>query len=233
MIDRKLIHASSKKEDEITASKIAPTFVMKPLEKAIVRATSEAVSISRVLEDAYVFNAADEYKHALESIGYLFSGAALKKKTQFLSFGFITILGVMLAKIEIAMSRGHTNVGFLLIAGILFSVLLGKWADTRITKSGQRCLDNLKTLLNASANRLLNASKERIESLSSAESNELALLASVYGISILPEVAYPQIHRLFKRAFKQNSNGSASCGSSCGSSCGGGGCGGGCGGCGS
>ena len=72
---------------------------------------------------------------------------------------------------------------------------------------------------------------ERAASLKpGGESNEMAMLAAVFGLTALPAAAYPFVEKIYPKP-QSDSSGSggdsgSSCSSSCGGGCGGGGCGG-------
>jgi hypothetical protein len=104
---------------------------------------------------------------------------------------------------------------------------------------GNRVLEDFRTLFSRLRDR---ATEVQV----GGATNELALLAGVFGLGALSGTAFAQMQTLFPMGTRNRSStwlgscGSAcgsswgsSSGSSCGSSCGGGGCGGGCGGCGS
>lgn len=147
----------------------------------------------------------------------------------FLVGGATTALGV--AKAAVALGRGRTNLGFLLISMLLAGIILWVVSFPRRTARGDRLLEDLRELFA----RL----KYRASSLTpGGASNEAALLVAVYGLGALPMAQFPTAHRA-ERAGRpssgDDSGGSSDGGSSSssgGSSCGGG-CGGGCGGCGS
>ncbi|MEK6814654.1 MAG: TIGR04222 domain-containing membrane protein [Nitrospirota bacterium] len=143
-----------------------------------------------------------------------------------LNAGAILILvGVALTKVVIAFARGRTNVEFLaalMIASVIAVCVVGN--ATR-TVRGDALLNQLKTRFRWLENRAASI-------FPGGETNELAILAAVYGLGAVPSILFPYVGKLQPK--KRTSDGGG-CGSSCSScsSCGGGGCGGGCGGCGS
>lgn len=129
---------------------------------------------------------------------------------------------VALVKIVVALQRGRSNIQFLIILAALFAFAAWKIGTPRLTKKGMAMVASLRILFRAL--------KDRSHTLMPGRnSNELLLLAAVFGVSTIPAGAFPYTKTLYPKAASDGS----SCGSSCGSGCGGGGCGGGCGGCGS
>jgi hypothetical protein len=146
-------------------------------------------------------------------------------------FGGSVLLGVVaVTKILIALSRGRTNIFFLIAAAFVFGYLLYLVANPSRTLAGDAMLADLR--------QLFSALKHRAASIRSPSgTNELALLAAVFGTASLPAGSGIVPGKLFRKPVSESSSSScgsstSSCGSSGGSSCGGG-CGGGCGGCGS
>lgn len=165
------------------------------------------------------------------------------------------LVGVAATKIAIALSRGRTNIGFLIVLAAMGLALTHRALFPRMTAQGERKLDELRNLFEA-------LSLRTAELKPGGATSELAMFAAVFGGSLLPRGVFPWTGTLFPRpaATGSSSSSSNSCSisacssgssmsdssssssgssgsgdsSSCGSSCGGGGgCGGGCGGCGS
>ena len=140
--------------------------------------------------------------------------------------GVLLLALVALVKIIVALGRGRTNIGFLILAAIAFGFIVFRMARPFRTAAGEAMLADLRRLFSAARHRPAAAGVP-------GGTNETALLAAVFGTGAFGE-------RLFRRPQPVRSSritgcgSGASCGSgsSCGSSCGGG-CGGGCGGCGS
>ncbi len=141
----------------------------------------------------------------------------------------LLILGSVAAlKIVIAVSRGRTNVLFLIILSAAFCGIIYLVTNPSRTAAGDAMLADLRTLFAA-----LKARAGLRRYTPGTGGQELALLAAVFGATSLPAVA-GSMQTLFRKPEpRSGSSCGSSSGSSCGSSCGGGGCGGGCGGCGS
>jgi hypothetical protein len=139
------------------------------------------------------------------------------------------LVGTAIIKISVALNRGRTNIGFLILMVVALVIAAGVVSRPRRTRSGDLLLEDMRTLFSGLSGRANTLSP-------GGASNEVAFLAALFGVQALPLAAFPFARQLGKRAQPSASSCStfiSSCGSSsCGSSCGGG-CGGGCGGCGS
>jgi hypothetical protein len=134
------------------------------------------------------------------------------------------LLFFSITKIVVALSRGRSNIGFLLFITVIALVFAWKTATPRLTARGEALLDDVKNLF-------LSLKLRGPQIRPGGASTELVMLAAVFGISALPRDRFAWASQLFPRADASDTGTGTSCGSSCGSSCGGG-CGGGCGGCG-
>jgi uncharacterized protein (TIGR04222 family) len=142
---------------------------------------------------------------------------------------FLLLGSVAVLKIGVALSRGRTNIVFLVVLSAIFGVIVHFVTNPVRTAAGNAMLADLRTLFAALERRagVLRPGPDK-------RGNELALLAAVFGAGAVPGGAV-LLERLFRKPQRPRSASScgSTSGSSCGSSCGGGGCGGGCGGCGS
>jgi uncharacterized protein (TIGR04222 family) len=197
---------------------------------------SRAFEDRRTLEEAETIRDKLEQKKLLPGFSQLFVRAGL-------AICASTLLGwLSWTKYQLAIARGHHNVLFLFLATFLALAVLIRLLMRRRTSLGDRVVSDLRTLFSKLRER-------RNEIPNGGATNELALLAGVYGLEALPahvtfgvRALLPQKKSAFSGSSGNHSSGwfSSSCGSSCGSSggsscgssCGGGGCGGGCGGCG-
>lgn len=129
-------------------------------------------------------------------------------------------------KIGIAVSRGKSNVGFLIVMMIISSVVLLLLSRRqRLSNLGKRYLEQVQALHRG----LQSYRNERLED---GRPDPMLLTAmGLFGIAALQSTSYAYYHEIYKSSMYSSSGcGMGSCGSSCG---GGGGCGGGgCGGCG-
>jgi uncharacterized protein (TIGR04222 family) len=134
-------------------------------------------------------------------------------------------------KILIALSRGHTNIGFLIALGFLTLIAIGlAGSPSRFTKRGRAYLQRMRDALGQL--------RDRAHMLvTGGHSDHLILTVAAFGVGVLQGTSYAYFPSMFEQAAMASggygdAGGGSGCGSSCGSSCGGG-CGGGCGGCGS
>ena len=129
----------------------------------------------------------------------------------------VMVMGLGVAKLLVAMSRGRGNVGFLILL-LFFSFFI----SVRLMKSpfhtaaGSRYLSWLKQSHQGLMSMVIDGRRSGL--------GELALVAGIFGISALPSLQ--PLHKAF---IPPSSSSGGDGGSGCG---GGGGCGGGCGGCG-
>jgi uncharacterized protein (TIGR04222 family) len=139
--------------------------------------------------------------------------------------GALVILGLGGYKLATALGKGRTNVGFLIIMGILallLLLLLGVGGVPRLSHKGRQYLERAQLAFE----RL----KERVARLPQAVADHtLLLLVGLFGLGVLAGTPYDYYREIFRRSEARG----GSCGTGCGS-CGGGGGdgGGGCGGCG-
>jgi uncharacterized protein (TIGR04222 family) len=162
----------------------------------------------------------------------LLAGTAVTGRRQVVIFpAMLLLIGVAMYKTGIAWSHGHANVLFLCLACLGYVLHVRSLGDKRITIAGLALLSSLEILF-----RRLKSRAKRL--VAGDGSNDMALLAAIFGISALSVEVYPFLAELGVLAIRKDSGdsgdssggGDSSSGSSCGSSCGGGG---GCGGCGS
>ena len=166
--------------------------------------------------------AAESYGESLEKLGLLPDDSLRNRRLQILSVALAVLLGIAFIKIIIALSLGHTNIGFLIVLSAIFAFAAFKITCPRLTASGMAILDDLRFLFGPLSNRPSTCLGD----------NDIALLAAVFGITAVPQDIFPYARTLYPKAAAYPGS---SCGAGCGSSgggCGGGGCGGGCGGCG-
>jgi uncharacterized protein (TIGR04222 family) len=218
----------------------AEELARRPLEKALVKRVKEGGDVTAVLQRGYFLDEpCKAYAESLQQLGALPDEEVERARWRrfFLTAGLLG--GVALIKVAVALSRGRSNISFLILLAALAC-----WVAYRIgfpfrTARGDALSADLKTLY-ASL-------KERADSIQSGgASNELAWLGAVFGLAAVPLTLFPLADELLSRQARGSSadstgsscastsscsSSSCSSGSSCGSSCGGGG--GGCGGCGS
>ena len=226
LIDRKLLEAKGDALRTVNVNCLKKS--QRPLDLAILQRYLTPGKAGELFRDKLILSLADDQERQLENLGLVPDKAVkARRKVLFLAIAG-SLLAVAVTKIHIALDRGHTNIGFLILLAIVSVVVIFKICTPFRTKAGALAVGHAKELFQG-----LNS---RGKSLRLHEStNELILLAAVFGVASLPGAAGDILKPM--KLYRESAAGS-SCGSSCGSgsSCGGGGSscgGGGCGGCGS
>ena len=236
----------------------APTAQRPAIERNLIAALARRPrTVEHVVDSGAGWETCRAYQETLEKVGYL-RRRTLVDRLAVVSLGAATLLVLVAAiKLVVAISRGRSNVMFLIVsaaAATWFVVKLGRFA-TNLTTRGRNALVAVGALLEGARHRLKDASP-------TLSGQELAWIAAAFGFGYFSQAstnfafwpalafAHGSRHRdeeLFRAAAMSNesSSGTSTGGSSCstsvsscggggGSSCGGGGgCGGGgCGGCG-
>lgn len=211
LIDRGLLLTSGR---EIQAVEGAKERVRRPEEQALLEACAHGTTLDALRSAGLITWVGAEEEAQLRKLGLLPDGGQVSHRMVMLAMVLIVLLGVALAKILIALGRGHTNLGFLVALGVLATYLSVKVILPMRTALGSRVLKDVQSLFQDAKHRAAHAhpGNGNFESL---------MVAAVFGVA----ASYP-----FLLPFQPSPSASSS--SSCGSSCGGG-CGGGCGGCGS
>ena len=209
--------------------KDAPEIAVRPIEKAVLKEFSDAMEVRQAIEDLKTMEVCDEYEATLSEMNLLPDESTKSARRQMAFVAAGVLLGIAALKILVALSRGRTNIDFLVILAGLAVFLAFKVANPFRTAQGDDFLAGLKTLFAAL--------RGRADSLRpGGATSELAWLAAVFGLSAVPADVFPQVRALQAAGGTGGTfgdwGGSSSCGSSCGGGCGSG-CGGGCGGCGS
>ena len=222
---------------ELTDSRAVET-VKRPLEKRILEAFKTPMPISTTLELIESSAPCLNYARNLEQLGLLPGEDTREKRRTRKQVAIGLLLGVAFLKIFLALSRGRTNIFFLIVLAIMAAYVTSRISNPFRTAAGEKFLEDVKSLF---ASIRLRADSLR----PGGATSDLVWLASAYGLTAVPGFVFPHVSAFFPRKPLRNENspGSGDSGgffSSCGStSCGGGGCGGGgcvgggCGGCGS
>lgn len=197
------------------ANSDAVQLVRRPLERAILRASSEGILPRGLLGEQAVLRACCEYEETLGARG-LVADARIRAKRRgpFIAASAI-MLGIAGARIANALMHGRHNIDFLIV--LTAATVYGLWRayGRHRTGAGDEALAKLRTLF-ADLER-------RAPSIApGGASADAVLLAAVFGIQALPADIFPDEDQLFPK-----SKDGGGCG---GGGCGGGGCGGGCGG---
>jgi uncharacterized protein (TIGR04222 family) len=201
-----------------------------PLDRQILLFFQSKATAVSMYRDAKFKSVSSAIEERLLRDGLLPNLETMEARSMDFGLAVLLLVGIAAIKVIIALERGRSNIGFLIIFAVIACVFTYKVCCPRITLRGKQWLEDLRTLMVPLRSRLGSVSNQ-------LGWKETAMVAAVYGLSALPANAYPFIGKMFPTA-DSNSSTSSSCGSSSdssssgGSSCGGG-CGGGCGGCGS
>ena len=220
LIDRGLITQDG---NLLTSTPEAAKMVTYDLERAVLEVYKRGGAPSDVFTAAMTAHATwTEYDHRLEQAGLLPDDAMRAHRRHRFRVACAIVLGLAAVKLVVALSRGRTNVVFLVVLSIAFLVAAYRIGHPRLTVRGHRVLRDLRELFT----RL----KARAGTLAPGGGNrDVAMLSAVFGVTALPAERFPYVRQLYPRAAQSTTS---CCGSSWGSSCGGGdGGGGGCGGC--
>jgi len=204
--------------------------IRNPVERELLLYFNQPREASSVFSDPRFSSSMERYNQYLENYGLLPNRWVRANRERLLGVGLLVLWGVALIKIVVALSRGHTNLGFLLVLSILFGGLAFKLVQPRLTLRGKAMLSDMRLLFGGLKNRTATRFTPA----------DVALLAAVFGAAAIPVSVFPYALTLYPKAIateRQLGWAGSSCGSasscSSGGGCGGGGCGGGCGGCGS
>jgi uncharacterized protein (TIGR04222 family) len=234
LVDRGLLKA--KADQLVMGAPKAEAFARRPIEQAVLKEFKHAKAAIAILEKkprAALDAACETYKRELQRLGALTGGATILGRLGPFAVALVLIEGTAITKILVALSRGRHNIGFLVILGIVaFLALIGALLKKR-TGYGDLVLRQHRERFDGLKRRAANVAP-------GGATNEVALLAALWGLSVLPAENFPYIKTVFPKAANAGSDSwSSGCGGSgCGGGggggggCGGGGCGGGCGGCG-
>jgi uncharacterized protein (TIGR04222 family) len=215
------------------AEGVTPEQVTSPLERQVLSRCAQETDPQRLIEDASLRGATEEIRQSLVRQGLLPGPEVELERRSRLWLAQAVLMGTALVKGAVALSRGHTNLVFLLALTVLSAFGAQRLAAPRRTRRGDDTLRHLKALMA----RLRQPSRER-----GLAPHEATLVGAVFGLAAVGGSEWVRLAGLHPRVTRADSGSSSwswscgsssSCGSSGGSSCGsGGGCGG-CGGCGS
>jgi uncharacterized protein (TIGR04222 family) len=214
-----------------------PASALSPLERQVMAAFStprEAKDLFQsTLPDRIAAHCAG-YAQKLQVERLLLSPEENARRWQTGRLGALVIVGLGGYKLFAALTKGHHNVGFLLLMGLFALIFLAALCRSeRLSPQGKEYLARLQQAFGRLKMMPLAPAAEGAAS----GGQEALLLVSVFGVGALAGSVYAPFAQIFHRASVSGGTGGgcgSSCGSSCsgGSSCGGSGCGGGgCGGC--
>lgn len=211
----------------VTTSSNAVDSVRRPIEKAVLSVCSEGARPDYLLHADLIRAPAASFSKSLMRQGLLADASDRRRRGWFVLVCVVVILGLGAAKLQIALSRGHHNVWFLIGLMLLFGASLLAQLSARRSWRGDGMMRDLRSLF-----RSLRARRQSL--VPGGATADVTYLISVFGPGALPStLPYADVFPTWReRAFASGGDSvGGGCGAGCGSSCGGG-CGGGCGGCG-
>lgn len=212
-----------------TAEQTADAMTQRPLDKALLRLYARGGRAQDAAQSPEVRAACDAYRVELTGWSLLFGDAERAARWRAILFAVAVLAGTAGWKIALALSRGRSNIVFLVILAVVAVIAALVVARRRRTGAGERALAALRTLCERTRRQ---AARLRPGGLGS----EALLLGAVFGLAALPAAAFPFIQQLYPQpsgssdfggsSDSSNSSDSGGSGDSGGSS-GCGGCGGG------
>jgi uncharacterized protein (TIGR04222 family) len=221
LLDRGLLKADGEQLQRKNGNAVGA--VQRPIEKAILKFYAKPGESHKIFKDPEARRACEDYAKTLKAQQMVADAGIYAKRflPAIVALGLLT--AISWTKVNIALSQGRHNVGFLVTLTVVFVIAaLVIWFRRR-TARGDAMLTDLQSLFA----RL----KNRSEVLrAGGQTNEAALLAAVFGLSALSVSVFPFMERLYPAKSDSSSgcgsSSSCSSGSSCSGGCGGGGCGG-------
>jgi uncharacterized protein (TIGR04222 family) len=204
------------------------------LDQAILQAFLAPAASAELFTDSNISDQAEEIGNTLRERGLLPNNAQVVRRRNILMGAILLVLGVGIIKLLVAFSRGKSNVLFLILVCVVVPIIFTLLSNPLRTPRGNSILSRTKSLLGGLHFRRATLGLHTM-------TEDITLLAAVFGLAALPADAAALMGSVKLRprqdsAWIGSSCGGSSCGASCcsggGGGCGGGGCGGGCGGCG-
>ena len=225
LVDRGLLSVQHEQLQTTTVGR--GSAVRKPIERAVLDECITTKKPHELFERAY-YEAVTPVERELQRMRLLPDDEITRARRKLFFAAMAVLLFFAVTKIAVAISRGRSNVLFLIVLCVISLLMLRASAFPRRTARGDTFMREVENLF-----RSLKLRAPQIQS--GGATSELAMLTAVWGVNALPRDRFAWASQLFPRS-KAGDSSSSSCGSasSCGgSSCGGGCGGGGCGGCGS
>jgi uncharacterized protein (TIGR04222 family) len=222
LVDRGILDFEGKRVHTVKPAGDATKALRRPLDRAIVTLARSPVTVTSLAAAGPVRKEAEAYAPALAAQGLVDTAEERRMRRNFALAALGVLVGVAFMKVAYALSRGRSNVAFLIILMVISCIVVLAISMRRRTGRGSEMLASVKTLLNR-----LHGDTGRLKA--GGQTNEALLLAAAFGLAALPTAAFPVVEQMFPRPQGGGDSGGGSDSSSCSSSCGGGG---GCGGCG-
>jgi uncharacterized protein (TIGR04222 family) len=215
LLDRKLLRDEG--AGILVAVAGATKRVRRQIERSVLHEFAQPMLAAGVIPILRASRSCDELRDELRRLKLIPDDPAMGRRFVVGLAGLIVLWMVAVTKIEIAFTRGHRNIGFLIVLAFLASFVAVAVLSAHRTTIGSRVLDDLEELFRGL--------RERAQPIAAGgATNEFALLLGVFGAVALAGEARRTASLLFPAP--SSDSGGGGCGSSCGGGCGGGGCGG-------
>ena len=235
LIDRKVMIV----DDKIisTAKNLEVESLHHELEKRVALHFKSGRTASSMMGDTAFIAIGQKYNDKLVMLGLLPGAGDKAVRNLRTGIGVLILVLISGIKFMVAISRGHSNILFLIFLTFIAVKLAMYFGQPRLSARGQALLHDLRNLFGD-----LKARRNSLRA--GGATKEVVWLAAVFGLALLPTDVFGYARKLYPRASVGTSNfgieitcgSSSSSSSSGGGGCSGGcsgGCGGGCGGCGS
>ncbi len=219
LVDRGLLVARS--EQLVTSPVGRETQVRKRIEQDILRFCEEVRHPAELFETTYFDIAEVDYRRELEQHKLLPDDEIRSARWPLFVGAAFVLLYFSVTKILIALQRGRTNVGFLILLTVFGLIVAANVTFPRLTDPGKRFLEQLRNVF-----RSLRLRAPQIRP--GGANADLVLAAAVFGTDILSYRDFSWVWKMLPRGSGGDASSGSSCSSSsgCGGGCGGGGCGG-------
>ncbi len=210
LVDRGLL----KYEAGFVVNQVGPEDVRRPLERVILAAASTPRQPAGLCAIPAIRDTADQLGNELVEQGLMRGPEHIRRRRRVAAVAIGFLWCVALVKIGVAIGRGRSNVGYLVLlscfatVGVMFVAFRG-----RRTRMGTRLVGDLRTLFGGL--------KDRSHEIpAGGATNELALLAGVFGLAALEGTALAPHLRLFPRPAPSSGGGQSTAANGAAASCG-------------
>lgn len=189
-----------------------------PIHRAVLEQLARSDDATALFQCEAVASAVESYAvPPLERAGLVPDAVHREARRKRFAVAALALTTLAAIKIAIALDRGHTNVGLLVLAAVVLLAILWTLTCRRRTPAGERALAYLR--------HTFEPVRARARRNAHPPAEDLAVVAAVFGLQALPQVPYAQVEALQPRRDGGNGSGESD-GEGCGGGCGGCGCGG-------
>ena len=171
---------------------VAIDTAQRPIEKSILEAFKTARPISSTLDSLVGCTACTDYALNLEKLGLLPGPDIRSARRRRFIIALYALLGVAGLKIVIALSRGRTNILFLIILAGFAAYVTSRTSNPFRTTRGEKFLQDVRSLFGSLH---LRAASLR----PGGATTDLVWLASAYGLTEVSPILFPQVAVLTAR----------------------------------